>query len=517
VLDVTVDQVALERAARQFEDQIYPRDRELFGEEWSPGVDGDPRLTVLNAVVPGVGGYFSAADGVVKAVNRFSNEREMIIMSLDSAVAMGSNAYQSTLAHEFQHLIHSHQQRRSPTWFSEGMSTLAQDLNGYAEDSFAYEYLRQPDLQLTGWSSPAAPHYGAAILFLRYFYEHYAGDEGIRELIAADAGNNVEIFAQIAARKRPDIHTFAQLYADWAIANLLDDPSVAEGRYAYTLLPHKVIGSQATPNAATASVNQFGVDYYGGLKGPMTFAFDGRDSVGLAAGRPSEGRAMWWSNRGDESVSTLSRELDLTGLSRATLQFSAWHELELNYDYAFVTISTDGGAHWATLKGETTTDHDPNGYNYGNGLNGVSGSPTAETGTETRGQWVEERMDLSPYAGKQVLLRFWVITDDATNAEGLLIDNIRIPELAYRDGAESDDGAWQAQGFVRTTGILPQTWELRLIRISSGHTTVEPVPTDAQGNASIQLGDRETGMLAVIGATHFSTEPAEYRYTITRP
>jgi immune inhibitor A len=158
-----------------------------------------------------------------------------------------------------------------------------------------------------------------------------------------------------------------------------------------------------------------------------------------------------------------------------------------HYDYAFVTVSTDGGAHWATLKGETTTDDDPQGLNYGSGLNGVSGAPGAETDTTTRAQWVEERMDLSPYAGKKILLRFWVITDDGTNAEGLLIDNTRIPELAYQDGGESGDGGWQAQGFVRMTGVLPQTWELRLIRSGNGRTTVVSVATDDQGRANIQL------------------------------
>lgn len=517
MLDSRVDQGDLEHVVKQFEGHIYPRDRQLFGAEWSPGVDGDTRVTILNTLTQGsVAGYFATTNEMVKAVNRFSNEREMIIMTINSSNAFGTDVYQSTLAHELQHMIHWHQQRHSPTWFQEGMSTLAQDLNGYFEDGFANDYLQQPDLQLTGWSSPFAPHYGAAMLFLSYFQAHYAGEGGLRELIETDAGNQLEMFAQIAARKQPDIQTFAQLYADWAVANVLNDTAVADGRYAYKLLPHLAARSPVKSGAATQSVSQFGVDYYG-LNGPLTLAFDGADTIGLTSGRPKDGRAMWWSNRGDVSVATLSRAFDLTGVRKATLHFSTWYELELNYDYAFATISTDGGAHWATLKGETTTDDDPQGFNYGNGLTGVSDAPGAETGTTTRPQWVEERMDLSPYVGKNVLLRFWVINDDAMNAEGLLLDNIRIPELDYQDGAERGDGGWQAQGFVRTTGVLPQTWEIRLIRSSGGHTTVETVATDGQGRANIQLGTTEIGVLAVIGTTHFSTEPAEYQYTVTIP
>ncbi len=226
---------------------------------------------------------------------------------------------------------------------------------------------------------------------------------------------------------------------------------------------------------------------------------------------------MWWSNRGDDSVETLTREFDLSGLTQATLRFSAWHELEKDWDYGFVTASTDGGMTWKTIKGSTTTDYDPQGQNFGNGLTGVSGSPEAETEKGTRGQWTEEHMDLTPYAGQKVLLRFWVINDAAYNAQGLLLDNIRIPELSYADGAEQGDSGWQAQGFVRTTGTLPQTWALRLIRINGGATSVEPVPVDAQGRATVTLADGERGTLAVIGTTHFTTEPAGYSFSVTLP
>ncbi len=78
-----VDQDDIERSAKAFEDEIYPRTRAIFGQELSPGIDGDPRLTVLNTPVQGAGGYFSSADTVVKAVNRFSNEREMFVIAID--------------------------------------------------------------------------------------------------------------------------------------------------------------------------------------------------------------------------------------------------------------------------------------------------------------------------------------------------------------------------------------------------------------------------------------------------
>src|SRR5919202_4506864 len=274
---VKANQSAIERSAKLFEEEIYPRDRALFGQEPSPGIDGDPRLTILNTNVQGAGGYFSSADTVVKAVNRFSNEREMFVIDIDG-YPLGSDGYASTLAHEFQHMIEWRQAPRSPAWFNEGMSTLAQDLNGYVEQGAAGIYLARPDVQLTGWSSDAAQtgeHYGTAQLFLRYFYEQYAGDQGLAKLIHEDGGNNLDAFARMAARKRPDIKSFADLYADWTAANVLDDPSVANGRYAYKLLPGPAAPEALQSGTVVTNVHQFGVDYLGPIRGPLKSPFKG--------------------------------------------------------------------------------------------------------------------------------------------------------------------------------------------------------------------------------------------------
>jgi hypothetical protein len=336
-------------------------------------------------------------------------------------------------------------------------------------------------------------------------------------LIQADAGNNLDAFVTIAARRRPDIASFGDLYADWAVANILNNPSVGDGRYAYGLLPASPQLTQPQDGETQATVNQFGVDYYGDLQGPLTLTFEGATTVSLTGVRPGEGRAMWWSNRGDDSVSTLTRGFDLGSVQRATLQLAAWYELERDFDYAFVSVSTDDGKTWTSLEGSTTTDDDPQGHNFGNGITGVSGAPGVPTDSGTRGRWVEEQFDLTPYAGRQVLLRFWVVNDDGYNAPGLLLDNLRIPELGYADGAEQGDGGWQAQGFVRTTGVLPQSWALRLIRLRDGGASVEHIAVDDRGRAMLTLGAGERGVLAVIGTTRFTTEPAAYRASISAP
>ncbi len=526
-----IDPADLERAAQVFEEQIYPRTRELFGSELQPGVDGDLRITILNGRSPGggVAGYFSSRDSVPRSVNRFSNEREMFFMNVES-VNLANPSYLQVLAHEFQHMIHWNEQRNAAIWFNEGCSTLSEDLNGFVTHGFVMAYLANPNVQLTAWSEVperSIAHYGAANLFMRYIYTQYTGEEGLVDLIRADAGNNLDAFVELAARTRPEITSFGALFADWALANVLNDPQLADGRYSYPATPGRPawLPTTVTPrllNMGTteSSVYQFGVNYYALPDEPLTIEFDGATSVSLVGTEPHDTYA-WWSGRGDNSVSTLTHSVNLEGLDSAVLQFDTWYELEQHYDYAFVSVSVDNGATWQTLPGMHTTNEDPHGANYGNGLNGVSGAPGIDTSSSVRGSWVTETMDLSPYVGQSILLRFWQISDDAFNAPGLLVDNISIcsntveAQCVLEDDVEAGYGDWHAEGFARIDGELPQTWELRLIHTDAdGYLSVRDIPTDAAGQAIITLDAHERSILVVAATTSHTTELASYQLRI---
>ncbi len=41
-------------------------------------------------------------------------------------------------------------------------------------------------------------------------------------------------------------------------------------------------------------------------------------------------------------------------------------------------------------------------------------------------EWVEEQVDLTPFAGKEVQVRFEYVTDDAVNGPGMLLDNFAV-------------------------------------------------------------------------------------------
>jgi hypothetical protein len=200
----------------------------------------------------------------------------------------------------------------------------------------------------------------------------------------------------------------------------------------------------------------YGTQYYQvDNSGPVVVSFTGSTLARLTPLDPPNGQFVWYSNRGDESEFSLTRSFDLTGLDKATLNYKIWYELEEFFDFAYVEVSTDGGESWQVLETAHGTSEDPKTTSYGIGYTGA----TIE--------WLEESIDLSPYAGQAIQLRFEVITDLSTNRDGIQIDDIEIPELGYFDGAEDDSGGWEARGFIRSGNFVPANWIVWLVKPGS--------------------------------------------------
>lgn len=515
-----VDLEGLRASAERFEARTYPQCREVFGSEWTPGVDGDPRLLVLHAHdLGGVGGYFSAADEFSRLANPFSNQAEMFYINLDYRQP-GTEGYDSTLAHEFQHMIHWYQDRNEDSWVNEGLSMLAQQVSGLPVGNLHEVYLRQPDLQLTTWEDEDnAPHYGASYLLIAYFMDRY-GARSVR-LLVEEKANGTQGFDRVLPKVGGG--DFASFFADWLVANLLDDPRVGDGRYAYRTLDPPTPSVQRlqaqTEGPVEGTVHQYGVDYLElnpRQVGKVRFA--GESVVRLVPALPHSGRFVWWSNRGDNSDARLTRAFDLSGLERATLEFWMWYDLEADYDYAYLSVSTDGGHSWTLLQGAHTTDANPTGNNLGWGYNGLSGVPAGSQGQPI---WIPEAVDLTPYVGGEVWVRFEVVTDDAVNHPGLLLDDIRIPELGFADDVEAGENGWIAEGFVRMDNLVPQRWLLRAVVEGGQETRVEEIPVAEDGRAEWIPGalppSARRVVLVVSALAPATTERASYRLWVDPP
>lgn len=506
----------LQRLGDTFENEMYPTNRAFFGSEWTPGVDEDPRIYIL--YVRGTGasnaGYFSSSDSLNPLVSDYSNGHEMFVFNADNMDLAAEDTY-STLAHEFQHMIHFNTDRNEDTWMNEGFSVVAELLNDYPV-FFDFYYIMDPDLNLTDWSpNPGSngPHYGQSFLYLAYLLDRFGDD--VTQAVVKHPENGLESIDLTLAElnvtdpQTGNVVTADDVFMDWAATMWLLDGSVGDGRYHYNIYPEapRIAVSESIsqcPASSNGTVNQYGIDYYTiTCAGDHTLRFTGSTSVGLLPADAYSGDYAFWSNKGDESNMTLTREFDFTGVSAPiAITYQMWYDIEEDWDYLYLETSTDGQT-WQILKTPSGTDFDPSGNSFGWGYTG-----------QTQG-WVQESIDLSQFAGQKVQVRFEYITDAAVHGGGFLLDDVRVDAVGYSSDFEADDGGWVAEGFARVQNVLPQTFRLSLI-LKGDTTTVTEIPLDADQTAEIQLSLRagEEAILVISGTTRFTRLPAAYQVEV---
>ncbi len=312
------------------------------------------------------------------------------------------------------------------------------------------------------------------------------------------------------------ILTADDVYADWAVAAILNDASVEDGRFAYeryaeapTIELSDDFGS--CPLSETRAVEQYGLDGIAlRCPGDWSVSFEGSTLAQVVPADPHSGDFAFWTNRGDESNMRLTRPFDLTEVSgEVSADYWMWFDIEEDWDYTYVEVSEDGGGTWKILTTPSGTSYNPTGQSYGWAYTGFSGDVDG-------GIWIQESVDLSDYAGEEILLRFEYVTDAAVHEDGLLLDDFSIPAIGYSTDFESGDDGWQAEGFVRMFNRVPQTYRLMLIEQGS-QTTVRPIELDAEQRVEFELslgGDVDEAILMVIGTSRHTWQPAPYRIAL---
>jgi len=500
-----------------FEEKIYPTDRAFFGSEWTPGVDNDPHLYIIYAQNLGmwVAGFYVSVDEYNPLIVEHSNGIEAFY--IDSSQDLGDEYTYSTLAHEFQHMIHWYQDMNESSFLDEGFSELASFLNGYDTGGFDWTYTNDPDIPLTDWNDTDenSAHYGANFLFVTYFLDRF-GEEATQALIHNPQNelDSVDSTLQQLGITDPltgQPITADDFFLDWVLTNYIQDERVADGRYTYHIYPSAPQASDtewvtSCPQTGnTRTVNQYGVDYIRiTCTGEFTVSFRGSTVTRLLSENPHSGNYAFWSNKANESNTSLMRSFDLSNVSGpVTLEYWTWFDLESDYDYAYVSASTDQ-IHWDILVTPSGVPHDPSKDSYGWGYTGKSDG------------WVQETVDLSPYAGQTVWLRFDYVTDAAVVEQGLMLDDISIPAINYFEDFENGDGGWEAAGFVRVRNTLPQSFRLALIHRSGNQMDVEILPPDPDQSFDINIKNEngEEVVLVVTATARFTHEPATYQFEI---
>jgi hypothetical protein len=261
-----------------FDSKIYATDTHLFGQEPNPGIDGESRIHIL--ISPAINdyganstlGYFSRRDeyptdpnGI--AVLRHSNAKELINMAAGIVLTGSAEDYLGTLAHEFEHMINFNQKVLLPhghlgedIWLDEGMAMYALEANGYGLRGGGQVLLghvrafeKDPGAySLSDWEhNPQSIGYGPVYLFTVYLADRF-GEGILKEIVTAPSVgfNNLEAKLELHGAR------FADVFADWATANLLDHlPGAAAPRFSYRMIDMQgTYGGVTLPGFMTTSL-----------------------------------------------------------------------------------------------------------------------------------------------------------------------------------------------------------------------------------------------------------------------
>ncbi len=143
------------------------------------------------------------------------------------------------------------------------------------------------------------------------------------------------------------------------------------------------------------------------------------------------------------NILTLAQAMELENAEKTYLEFFSRWQIERDYDFARVQVSTDGNS-WQTVSG----------------LRSVSGSGKGEQSTSESGYddmqlyWVKEVIDISAFApAASFYVRFRMDADGGVERNGWFIDQIRI--LSYKETVSPITDASPAPASFRLLGNYP--------------------------------------------------------------
>jgi len=227
-VDKTIDTLA-----EDFDAFIYPKVTEVFGRESNPGIDGDPKITILlTEMREGVGGYFREEDGFQSSVVSNSNAREMFFIG---AGFLGNiKNIDAFTAHELQHLIHHNQKNkilgvREEVWINEMMSEVASTIAGlndiYPASNLSgrvRNFLDNPSDSITKWENEERD-YSSVSMFGHYMMDHYGVNFYVNLTKSRKRGINAIEDALLTTGFNI---SFEEVFENWVVANLLNNCNI---------------------------------------------------------------------------------------------------------------------------------------------------------------------------------------------------------------------------------------------------------------------------------------------------
>lgn len=452
--DPVITEEQAEALAQQFDEKMHPKETEVFGEPIPRnGTDG---LLEQIGLVPE--DYYVTGNGSDRTVLLVDNVRDTNyydpsyplyiagfhsptiqtytdrnVITVDSYAWKEVNetnsltGYEGTVAHEFQHLIHSDLDSDETTWVNEGMSDYAEVITGYGvPEGHLNAYEELPSNSLINWEDQGAINvladYGIAFTWTMYMEDQF-GQDFISEL-AKDKENGMASVENALEERRSEQRDFYELYQDFSTAVVTDDiERPPHDTYHFDNLDVDVNTSRDIGTAGLYGANYKEIDT--AEKGPIQdVTVSGTDFIGTQWSTDTDpvtdNGSVLYSGSGNLLNRHAIVEVDLSETEDPTLAFDSYQRIEENWDYGFVQVSTDGGETWDSLANENT-DATPAPGAHPRVKENVPGL----TG-DTDG-WEHQEFDLTPYAGnEEVLISFRYVTDWAFVKPGWWVKNVSV-------------------------------------------------------------------------------------------
>jgi immune inhibitor A len=194
----------------------------------------------------------------------------------------------------------------------------------------------------------------------------------------------------------------------------------------------------------TRSEHELGPSYHATKKAQalITILPKKSKSENIGAGDGGASDDYYYSGVGNDRNAMLTSPAFTVPTSGGQLAATARYEIEVDWDYAYVEVSTDGGSTWTPIATSASRTTNPNGSNDGFGITGFSNG------------WGPLTASLNAYAGKEVKVRFRMENDAAVTELGFLVDDITV---SGGPGTDADSGAngWTMDKFsVAEDGVV---------------------------------------------------------------
>ena len=307
-----VDQNAVDKVKEAFDSKtpadpykgIFQTNVETFGNP--PNVDGDSKIIILILNIKDgysgtggyVAGYFYGYNEYTPAQGApYSNVAEIYYLDanpLDLKKPTGSSSLETgmrTAAHEFQHMIHFNYDKDELIFVNEGMSEIAEYINGYPLREQG-SYNNETNFPLFEWrrddNTKVLTDYSRAARFSLYLYEQFGKD--VLKRIVQESANEANGINNALSNTTPStLRRFRGILEEWFIANIINDKSF-NNLFGYTnsKVGYASARTHLNPNVTNFSdgINKFGSQYIsftGGSNLSVKFDTKGMNEIKIKA------------------------------------------------------------------------------------------------------------------------------------------------------------------------------------------------------------------------------------------